>query len=117
MRDSAERGHKASGSDVRARITDTGKLRKLLANGVSHRAAAHALKVPERTIRRAVRQDVALEPHVALGAGERLIALHARERIGGDHRTDDGRQLAGVADRERRSVIGCRADYEDVNAR
>jgi DNA invertase Pin-like site-specific DNA recombinase len=41
-------------------ITDAGKLRQLLANGVSHRAAARTLKVSEGTVRRAVQQDVAL---------------------------------------------------------
>ena len=41
-------------------ITDAGKLRQMLANGVSHRAAARTLKVSEGTIRRAVQQDVAL---------------------------------------------------------
>jgi DNA invertase Pin-like site-specific DNA recombinase len=41
-------------------ITDAGKLRQLLANGVSHRAAARALKVSEGTVRRAVLQNVAL---------------------------------------------------------
>jgi len=35
-------------------ITDAGQLRRLLANGVSHRAAARILKVSEGTIRRAV---------------------------------------------------------------
>jgi len=41
-------------------ITDAGKLRQLLANGISHRAAARTLKVSEGTVRRAVQQDVAL---------------------------------------------------------
>jgi transposase len=40
-------------------ITDAGKLRQLLANGVSHRAAARELHVSEGTVRRAVLQDVA----------------------------------------------------------
>jgi len=33
-------------------ITDAGKLRQLLANGMSHRAAARTLKVSEGTVRR-----------------------------------------------------------------
>jgi hypothetical protein len=41
-------------------ITDAGKLRQLLANGVSHRAAARTLKVSEGTVRRTVLQDVVL---------------------------------------------------------
>jgi DNA invertase Pin-like site-specific DNA recombinase len=41
-------------------ITDAGKLRQLLANGVSHRAAARTLKVSEGTVRRAVQQNVGL---------------------------------------------------------
>jgi len=41
-------------------ITDAGKLRQMLANGVSHRAAARTLKVSEGTVRRAVQQDVTL---------------------------------------------------------
>jgi DNA invertase Pin-like site-specific DNA recombinase len=43
-------------------ITDAGKLRQLLATGVSHRAAARTLKVSEGTVRRAVRHDPALRP-------------------------------------------------------
>jgi DNA invertase Pin-like site-specific DNA recombinase len=41
-------------------ITDVGKLRHMLATGVSHRAAARELKVSEGTVRRAMKQDVAL---------------------------------------------------------
>jgi hypothetical protein len=41
-------------------ITDAGQLRQMLANGVSHRAAARTLKVSEGTVRRAVQHDVAL---------------------------------------------------------
>jgi DNA invertase Pin-like site-specific DNA recombinase len=41
-------------------ITDAGTLRHLLANGVSHRAAARSLHVSEGTIRRTVLQDVGL---------------------------------------------------------
>ena len=38
-------------------ITDAGKLRQLLANGASHRAAARTFKVSEGTVRRAVQHD------------------------------------------------------------
>ena len=40
-------------------ITDAGKLRQLLADGVSHRAAARVLKVSEGTVRRVVQHDPA----------------------------------------------------------
>jgi DNA invertase Pin-like site-specific DNA recombinase len=43
-------------------ITDAGKLRQLLANGSSHRAAARAFRVSEGTIRRAVQDDSAVRP-------------------------------------------------------
>lgn len=39
-------------------ITDTGKLRQLLATGVSHRAAARVLKVSEGSVRRAAQHAV-----------------------------------------------------------
>ena len=41
-------------------ITDAGKLRQLLANGVSYRAIARSLNVSEGTVRRAVRHDAAV---------------------------------------------------------
>jgi DNA invertase Pin-like site-specific DNA recombinase len=41
-------------------IIDAGRLRQLLADGVSHRAAARVLKVSEGTVRRAVRHDPTL---------------------------------------------------------
>jgi DNA invertase Pin-like site-specific DNA recombinase len=41
-------------------ITDPARLRRLLANGMSYRAAAQTLRVSEGTVRRAVRDDVTL---------------------------------------------------------
>jgi len=50
----------SSSSPADSTTADAGRLWRLLANGVSHRAAARTLKVSEGTIRRAVLQDVAL---------------------------------------------------------